>query len=142
MNIRQCIPADRIKAATFLEGLPQKPAALDHGFTLALSLIASQGEETQGIALCHPVQGTKVHELFIATLPAEPGLLQLLIDKAVTKLHSQGIHKCKVTVLQGGEPQTFWNQSRWAGTLTEPAAPVSAKPAKKPAKPRKEKAAA
>ncbi len=141
MNIRQCIPADRAKAATFLEGLPRKSAAPESGFTLALSLIASQGEQTQGIALCHPVGGTKVHELFIAALPTEPDLLRMLIDKAVTKLHSQGIHKCKVTMLQGGEPQTIWNQSRWTGTTTEPITP--APPAnEKPAKPRKKKAAA
>ena len=142
MNIRQCIPADRPKAAAFLQGLAQKPAALERPFALALSLISSQGEQTQGIALCYPVVGTQVHELFIATGPSDPDLLQALIDKSVTKLHSQGIHKCKITVLQGGEPQTIWNQSRWVGTLTEPAAPTGGKAAKKPAKPRKAKAAA
>ncbi|GEM_PF-1922646 len=143
VNIRQCIPADRDKASTFLEGLPQKPRAIASPFVLALSLIASEEEQTQGVALCYPVEGTQTHELFVAASPDEASLLQELVDKSLTKLHSQGIHKCKVTLIQSSEPHPIWNQSRWAGTMSEPAAPVAAKSkAKKAPKARKAAAAA
>jgi hypothetical protein len=111
--IRQCIPADRATTAAFLQrALTDLPAAPDLArFELELSLIAGEGETTQGVALCRMVAG-KACELVVVTL--EPLMTQTLIDKAMAKLHARGIHKCRVSVLRG-ETGAVWEQTRWAG---------------------------
>ncbi len=138
--IRQCIPADRDKAAAFLQqSLGETGQAIASTFELRLSLIVSEEDQTQGVALFHRKGESTMHELAVMASSEQPQLLGLLVDKALSKLHAQGIHRCRVNLINHSEPQSVWNQSRWAGT--QPAAPAAEKPAKKPSKPKNKPAA-
>lgn len=144
MTIRQCIPADRPKAQAFLASILGEGAeAGSFPFELRMSLIASDGDVVTGVALYREAAGSRGRELAVAAATNQQPLVQALVDKALTKLHAQGIHKCKVAFLNREEPSLVWQQSRWAGTIApdETAAALEPAATKKPAKPKKSKAA-
>lgn len=146
MIIRQCIPADRAKAQAFLQSILGEAAngsALP--FELRLSLIATEAENVIGVALYRSSETTHHRELAVAAAATAQPLVQELVDKALTKLHAQGIHRCKVVFLNPEQPQVVWQQSRWAGTIAASEAAANAADTtekKKPAKPKKPKAPA
>ncbi|MEX2215742.1 MAG: hypothetical protein WD768_16645 [Phycisphaeraceae bacterium] len=115
--IRQCIPADRDSAAAFLQsqaaGVSAPPidiAKLD----LQSSLIATDGENIVGIALCIRFDpASESRQLSVIIRDDDADLLRTLVDKAMGKLASRGLHKCKVICVDGKEPAELWGASQW-----------------------------
>lgn len=133
VNLRQCIPADRAKAREFLQAALSEGAAgldvaaMDH----QLSLIAVEGETTVGIALCQARGASTEYQLAVVAAIDRPELVRLLVDKASSKLHAQGIHKFKITLHDGSDPLALWEAARWSLGVPAPEAAPAARSGKK-----------
>ena len=79
----------------------------------SLSLIAREGTEVRGVALCVEKQPGSYH--LTLSVGSDDGGVQLerqLLDKALHKLASRGIRKC--TISGSADSTSFWSSASWA----------------------------
>ena len=115
-SIRQCIPADRDAATAFVKAQGDGAASMPDLSSLDCqsSLVALEGEEIKGVALCFRLDpASAARQLSVVTAGNDPELLRMLVDKAMAKLASHGLHKCRVLCGDGQEPADRWGASQW-----------------------------
>ncbi|MCE9590144.1 MAG: GNAT family N-acetyltransferase [Planctomycetes bacterium] len=98
-------PADNVPAAIV------KHLAKNSG----LSLVARDGDAVVGLIVCSRRGDLGcVNRLKVADSHKDQGVAKMLVDKALLKMASHGIHKCGIDVVDEAARQPFWEAVRWA----------------------------
>lgn len=84
-------------------------------FNSVLSLVVRDQKKLVAMLLCHQDgEHGYGHQMAIREPYRRPELAKLLVDKALQKLRSQGIHKCRLHVSEASQPQAFWETVKWS----------------------------
>ncbi len=118
------LPVDRVQEAVDFAKAMNCPATADK-VRYAVSLLASDDDKVIGLALAHEVGDGRI-DLYVG-FSEEGGdsgsdsgggsqgldLARQLADKALHKIHSQGVHRCRIVPMGKADCREFWQQVNW-----------------------------
>ena len=86
----------------------------------ASSLVAVGADGLVGAILC-ATEGTlgTVHRVLIHPSHDRDALSRLLVDKALNKLLSRGVHKCHIDLVKDPTAARFWDSVSWMQRLSD-----------------------
>ncbi len=88
-----------------------------------LSLVAHEGGQMVGAALCHhDGYGLPTLDIVLSDTADPQALVRLLIDKVLLKLQAKGIAKCKINTYGQTDDSGFWSAAQWTGSCEPDAA--------------------
>ena len=83
-------------------------------FNSVLSLVARDGGKVVAAILCRrDHQEGYLHHLAIQEPYRKQEIIQMLVDKALLKLNSRGVHKCRIKLDQTYQDSPFWETVSW-----------------------------
>ena len=78
-----------------------------------LSLVAREEDKLVGAILCHGQHDGYRHYMAVAESHRDGELVRKLADKALLKLYSRGIHRCRIQSSDGVIDPSFWQSLNW-----------------------------
>ncbi|MCC6681192.1 MAG: hypothetical protein IT445_09870 [Phycisphaeraceae bacterium] len=118
------LPVDRVQEAVDFAKAMNCPATADQ-VRYTVSLLASDEDRIIGLALAHEVGDGRI-DLYVGygEGSGESGgdsggdsegltLARQLADKALHKIHSQGVHRCRIVPMGKADCREFWQQVNW-----------------------------
>ena len=107
------LPIDRVQEAVdFAKAMNCPAEAAQVRFTA--SLLATNESKVVGVALAHEVGEDRI-DLYVG-FEASGGDLELarqLANKALHKIHGQGVHRCRIVPIGPADCPEFWQQVNW-----------------------------
>jgi hypothetical protein len=116
MIIRQLGPTDRASVEAFCGAHLTNTAKAVPAHDAALSLAIRENEQILALALAQRGGPGQPASVVLIAPPAQQQLVPSLVDKALLKLASARLHKCRITFADGSEPNDLWRASRLGAT--------------------------